>query len=109
MEKTNEAYALAKIAALEMCRHYRDQYNVLFHSAMPTNLYGPGDNYNLENSHVYLLIRKFHEAKETNSSEVAIWGSGTPRELMHVDDLAAEFYFYSSRQPARLGELGNWY
>ena len=84
-----------KIAALEMCRHYRDQYNVLFHSAMPTNLYGPGDNYNLENSHVLpALIRKFHEAKETNSSEVAIWGSGTPRrELMHVDDLAAGVLF----------------
>ena len=95
LEKTNEAYALAKIAALEMCRHYRDQYNVLFHSAMPTNLYGPGDNYNLENSHVLpALIRKFHEAKETNSSEVAIWGSGTPRrELMHVDDLAAGVLF----------------
>lgn len=95
LEKTNEAYALAKIAALELCRHYRDQYNVLFHSAMPTNLYGPGDNYNLENSHVLpALIRKFHEAKETNSSEVAIWGSGTPRrELMHVDDLAAGVLF----------------
>lgn len=95
LEKTNEAYALAKIAALEMCRHYRHQYDVLFHSAMPTNLYGPGDNYNLENSHVLpALIRKFHEAKETKSSEVAIWGSGTPRrELMHVDDLAAGVLF----------------
>ena len=64
LEKTNEAYALAKIAGLEMCRHYRKQYGVLFHSAMPTNLYGPGDNYHSENSHVLpALIRRFHEAK----------------------------------------------
>ena len=95
LEPTNEAYALAKIAGLEMCRHYRAQYGVLFHSAMPTNLYGPGDNYHRENSHVLpALIRRFHEAKESNSSEVVIWGSGTPRrELMHVDDLAQGILF----------------
>ena len=94
-EPTNEVYALAKIASLEMCRHYRSQYGVLFHSAMPTNLYGPGDNYHLENSHVLpALIRKFHEAKEANSPEVLIWGTGTPRrELMHVDDLAEGVLF----------------
>ena len=95
LEKTNEAYALAKIAGLEMCRHYRNQYGVLFHSAMPTNLYGPGDNYVGENSHVLpALIRRFHEAKEADAPEVVIWGTGTPRrELMHVDDLAAGVLF----------------
>ena len=95
LEPTNEAYALAKIAGLEMCRHYRAQYGVLFHSAMPTNLYGPGDNYHRENSHVLpALIRRFHEAKEENSTEVVIWGTGTPRrELMHVDDLAKGILF----------------
>ena len=95
LEKTNEAYALAKIAGLEMCRHYRNQYGALFHSAMPTNLYGPGDNYEGINSHVLpALIRRFHEAKESDLSEVAIWGSGKPRrELMHVDDLARGILF----------------
>lgn len=95
LEKTNEAYALAKIAGLEMCRHYRNQHGVLFHSAMPTNLYGPGDNYHGENSHVLpALIRRFHEAKESDANEVIIWGSGKPRrELMHVDDLANGILF----------------
>lgn len=95
LEKTNEAYALAKIAGLEMCRHYRNQYGVLFHSAMPTNLYGPGDNYEGINSHVLpALIRRFHEAKQNCLSEVVIWGSGKPRrELMHVDDLAQGVLF----------------
>ena len=95
LEKTNEAYALAKIAGLEMCRHYRNQYGVLFHSAMPTNLYGTGDNYHKENSHVLpALIRRFHEAKESSASEVTIWGTGKPRrELMHVDDLATGILF----------------
>ena len=95
LEKTNEAYALAKIAGLEMCRHYRNQYGVLFHSAMPTNLYGPGDNYEGENSHVLpALIRRFHEAKEEDQEEVVIWGTGKPRrELMHVDDLANGILF----------------
>jgi GDP-L-fucose synthase len=91
LEPTNSAYALAKIAGLEMCRHYRVQYGVLFHSAMPTNLYGPGDNYHLENSHVLpALINRFHDAKERGLPEVCIWGTGKPRrELLHVDDLAA--------------------
>ena len=95
LEKTNEAYALAKIAGLEMCRHYRKQYGVLFHSAMPTNLYGPGDNYHPQNSHVLpALIRRFHEAKMDDSDEVVIWGTGSPRrELMHVDDLASGLLF----------------
>ena len=95
LEKTNEAYALAKIAGLEMCKHYRHQYGVLFHSAMPTNLYGPGDNYHAENSHVLpALIRRFHEAKMADLTEVQIWGSGNPRrELMHVEDLARGVVF----------------
>jgi GDP-L-fucose synthase len=95
LEKTNEAYALAKIAGLEMCRHYRTQYGVLFHSAMPTNLYGPGDNYHLHDSHVLpALIRRFHEAKLNGLPEVTIWGTGSPRrELMHVDDLASGVLF----------------
>ena len=95
LEKTNEAYALAKIAGLEMCRHYRNQYGVLFHSVMPTNLYGPGDNYHGENSHVLpAMIRRFHEAKGADAEEVMIWGTGKPRrELMYVDDLAKGVLF----------------
>ena len=91
LEKTNEAYAIAKICGLELCRHYRNQYGVLFHSAMPTNLYGPGDNYHPENSHVLpALIRKFHEAKEAGAPQVTSWGTGKPRrEFLHVEDLAA--------------------
>ena len=90
LEKTNEAYALAKIAGLKMCEFYRRQYGVMFHSAMPTNLYGPGDNYHPENSHVLpALIRRFHEAAKANAPSVTIWGTGTPRrEFLHVDDLA---------------------
>ncbi len=90
LETTNEAYALAKIAGLKMCQFYRRQYGVMFHSAMPTNLYGPGDNYHPENSHVLpALIRRFHEAKQAKQASVAIWGTGTPRrEFLHVDDLA---------------------
>ncbi len=90
LEKTNEAYALAKIATLKMCEYYRRQYGVLFHSAMPTNLYGTGDNYHPENSHVLPgLIRRFHEAKENGAAEVVVWGTGAPRrEFLHVDDLA---------------------
>lgn len=90
LEQTNEPYALAKIAGLKMCQYYRRQYNALFHSAMPTNLYGPGDNYHPENSHVLpALIRRFHEAREREDSAVTIWGTGKPRrEFLHVDDLA---------------------
>ncbi len=91
LEPTNEAYAIAKIAGLELCRHYRAQYGLLYHSLMPTNLYGPGDNYHAENSHVIpALIRRFHEARQGGADSVTIWGTGTPRrEFLHVDDLAA--------------------
>ena len=90
LEKTNEAYALAKIAGLKLCQYYRLQHGVLFHSAMPTNLYGPGDNYHPEHSHVLpAMIQRFHEAKLRDTPEVSIWGSGTPRrEFLYVDDLA---------------------
>lgn len=90
LETTNEAYAVAKIAGLKLCQHYRSQHGVLFHSAMPTNLYGPGDNYHPQNSHVIpALLRRFHEAKINLAPSVTCWGSGTPmREFLFVDDLA---------------------
>jgi len=90
LEPTNEAYAIAKITGLKLAQFYRKEHGVLFHSAMPTNLYGPGDNYHLQNSHVLpALIRKFHEAKLANKPEVVAWGTGMPRrEFLHVDDLA---------------------
>lgn len=90
LEPTNEPYAIAKIAGIKLCEAFRDQYGSNFISAMPTNLYGPGDNYDLEKSHVIpALIRKFHEAKENNAAFVEIWGTGSPlREFMYVDDLA---------------------
>ena len=90
LEPTNEAYAIAKIAGVKMAEYYRKQYGVVYHSAMPTNLFGPGDNYHSQNSHVMpALIRRFHEAKEAGQSEVPAWGTGSPRrEFLHVDDLA---------------------
>ncbi|MBW8050460.1 MAG: GDP-L-fucose synthase [Cytophagales bacterium] len=90
LEPTNEPYAIAKIAGIKMCQAYRSQYGCNFICVMPTNLYGPGDNYDLKNSHVLpALIRKFHEAKENDAQSVEIWGSGKPkREFLHVDDLA---------------------
>lgn len=90
LEPTNEPYAIAKIAGIKLCESYRRQYGCNFISLMPTNLYGPKDNYDLEKSHVLpAFIRKFHEAKIKNETEVIIWGSGTPfREFMYVDDLA---------------------
>ena len=90
LEPTNEPYAIAKIAGIKMCEAYRDQYGCNFISAMPTNLYGPNDNYDLHNSHVLpALIRKFHTAKLNGESEVEVWGTGSPlREFLHVDDLA---------------------
>jgi GDP-L-fucose synthase len=90
LEHTNEPYAIAKIAGIKMCEAYRDQYGCNYISAMPTNLYGQGDNYHLQNSHVIpAMIRKFHEAKVQGAPVVEIWGSGTPfREFMYVDDLA---------------------
>jgi GDP-L-fucose synthase len=90
LEPTNEAYAIAKITGLKLCQYYRKQYGVLFHSGMPTNLYGSGDNYHPQNSHVLpALIRRFYEAKEAGLPEVVAWGTGKPmREFLHVDDLA---------------------
>jgi GDP-L-fucose synthase len=95
LEPTNESYAIAKIAGIKMCDAYRDQYGCNFVSVMPTNLYGPNDNYDLKTSHVLpALIRKFHEAKINKIESVEIWGSGNPmREFMHVDDLAAACFF----------------
>lgn len=90
LEKTNEAYALAKIVGLKLCQYYRQQYGALFHSAMPTNLYGPGDNYHPEHSHVIPgMIRRFHDAKVRGAPSISIWGTGKPRrEFLYVDDLA---------------------
>ncbi len=90
LESTNEAYAIAKIAGLKLCEYYRKQYGVIYHAAMPTNLYGPGDNYHAQNSHVLpALIRKFHEAKVAGRPEVVAWGTGKPqREFLYVDELA---------------------
>ncbi|MEJ6717956.1 MAG: GDP-L-fucose synthase [Akkermansiaceae bacterium] len=109
LEGTNEAYAIAKIAGLKMCQHYRAQYGLRYHSAMPTNLYGPGDNYHPENSHVIpALIRRFHEAKARGDAEVTIWGSGTPRrEFLHVEDLAeACFHLLDHQDPPDWVNLG---
>ncbi len=90
LEPSNEAYAIAKIAGLKLCQHYRKQYGVSFHSVMPTNLYGPNDKYNLETAHVLpALLRKIHEAKVKKLDTVELWGDGSPkREFLHVDDLA---------------------
>lgn len=95
LEPTNEAYAIAKIAGLKLCQYYRKQFGVVYHSLMPTNLYGPGDNYHPQNSHVLpALIRRLHEAKESGAPEVVVWGSGSPlREFLHVDDLSDAVHF----------------
>ncbi len=95
LEQTNEPYAIAKIAGIKMCEAYRDQYGCNYISVMPTNLYGPNDNYDLKNSHVLpALIRKIHEAKISNAPSVVIWGTGTPmREFLHADDLADACYY----------------
>lgn len=95
LEPTNEPYAIAKIAGIKLCDAYRDQYNCNFISAMPTNLYGPNDNYDLKTSHVLpALIRKFHHAKKEGEKTVMLWGTGKPlREFMHVDDLADACFF----------------
>ena len=91
LEATNEPYAIAKIAGIKMCESYNRQYGVDYRSVMPTNLYGPGDNYHSENSHVIpALIRRFHEAKVSSAASVTIWGTGTPlREFLYVGDMAA--------------------
>lgn len=95
LEPTNEPYAIAKIAGIKLCDAYRDQYGCNYISVMPTNLYGPNDNYDLNNSHVLpALIRKFHEAKKNGTKEVLMWGTGSPkREFLHVDDLADACYY----------------
>jgi GDP-L-fucose synthase len=95
LEPTNEPYAIAKIAGIKLCQAYRRQYGCNFISAMPTNLYDPGDNFDLQSSQVLpALMRKFHDAKEAGAKEVVVWGSGTPRrEFLHVDDLAEACLF----------------
>lgn len=109
LEPTNEAYAIAKIAGIKMCQAYRKQYGFDAIAAMPTNLYGPGDNFDLQNSHVLpALIRKFHEAKQGGANTVEVWGSGAPRrEFLHVDDLADACVFlmqnYSSQDIINVG------
>jgi GDP-L-fucose synthase len=109
LEPTNEPYAIAKIAGIKLCENYRSQYGSDFISAMPTNLYGPNDNYDLKNSHVLpALLRKFHEAKVNGEESVTIWGTGSPfREFLHVDDLAEACYFlmenYSDSQFVNVG------
>ena len=99
LEHTNEPYAIAKIAGIKLCDAYRDQYGCNFISVMPTNLYGPNDNYDLQNSHVLpALIRKMHEAKVEGKDTVEVWGSGTPRrEFLHADDLADACYYLMER------------
>ncbi len=109
LETTNEAYAIAKIAGLKLCEFYRRQHGCLFHAAMPCNLYGPGDNYHPENSHVIpALIRRFHEAKEAGQSSVTLWGTGTPRrEFLHTDDLAdACLHLLKVEDPPNLINIG---
>jgi len=110
LEETNEAYAIAKIAGIRLCKHYNQQYGTNFISVMPTNLYGPNDNFDLETSHVMpALIRKFHEAKVNNKPEVVVWGTGKPlREFMHVDDMAdACVYLMENYDFSEVGEFVN--
>lgn len=109
LEPTNEYYAVAKIAGIKLCEAYRKQYGVVFFSAMPTNLYGPGDNFDLKNSHVLpALIRKFHDAKTKAASHVEVWGTGTPRrEFLHVDDCArACLHLMQTGNPPDLINIG---
>ncbi len=109
LESTNEPYAIAKITGIKMIENYADQYGCNYTSVMPTNLYGPNDNYDLQNSHVLpALLRKFHEAKVSGAASVVVWGTGTPlREFLHVDDLAEACYFvmqsYDSPQFLNVG------
>lgn len=109
LEPTNEPYAIAKIAGIKLCETYNNQYGCNFISAMPTNLYGPNDNYDLQNSHVLpALIRKFHTAKKNNDKEVEIWGTGSPkREFLHVNDLAeACLFLMINENPPQLSNIG---
>ena len=107
LEPSNDAYAIAKIAGIVQCRSYNQQYGTRFLAAMPNNLYGPGDNYDLTGSHVLpALLRKFHEAKQSGSPNVTVWGTGTPlREFMHVDDLADASFFLMLLDDERYGDL----
>ncbi len=110
LEPTNEPYAVAKIAAIKLCRYYNEQYGTNFISVMPTNVYGPGDNFDLETSHVVpALLRKFHEAKAAGRPSVTVWGSGSPfRELLFVDDLADACLFLMERYAyPQIGEFIN--
>jgi GDP-L-fucose synthase len=110
LEPTNEAYAIAKIAGLKMCRYFNEQYGTNYISVMPTNLYGPNDNYDPENSHVLpALILKFHKAKVGNLPEVTLWGTGSPRrEFLHADDLADAVVFLMERYDYKdIGEIVN--
>lgn len=110
LEVTNEPYAIAKIAGIKMCGAYNSQYGTNYISAMPTNLFGPGDNYDLQNSHVLpALIRKMHEAKTNGQKEVVVWGTGTPRrEFLYSDDLAdACVFLMESRNAKEIGEFVN--
>jgi len=104
LEPTNEPYAIAKIAGIKLCESYNRQYNRDYRSVMPTNLYGPGDNYHPENSHVIPgLIRRIHRAKIDNAEQVVIWGSGTPmREFMYVEDMASACVFFMNLKPVNL-------
>ncbi len=120
LEPTNEAYAIAKIAGIKLCQAYAREYGDNFISAMPTNLYGPNDNFDLETSHVLAaLLRKAHEAKSPGAREIVVWGSGKPRrEFLHVDDLAAGLRFsapelrqprdHQRRQRRGPDRSGNW-
>lgn len=109
LEETNEPYAIAKIAGIKLCEAYRDQYGANFISVMPTNMYGKGDNYHPNNSHVLPgLIRRFHEARENNTEEVVVWGTGTPkREFLYADDLADACFFlmqqYNKKELLNIG------
>jgi GDP-L-fucose synthase len=110
LEATNEAYSIAKIAGIKLCNAYNHEYEKNFLSVMPTNLYGPNDNYHLENAHVLpMLLRRFHEAKENNLSEVVVWGTGKPmREFLYSDDLAeACFYLMENYSASEVGEIIN--
>lgn len=109
LEPTNRPYAVAKISGIEMCHAYNRQYRTRYIAAMPTNLYGPGDNYDLNNSHVMpALIRKIHEAKESGASEVVVWGTGTPkREFLYSDDMADACLYLLEQSEGRLSNLFN--
>jgi GDP-L-fucose synthase len=110
LEKTNEGYSIAKIAGIMMCQKYNYQYGTNYISLMPTNLYGPNDNYHLENSHVFpALIRKFHEAKERGDKKITLWGTGSPfREFLHVDDLAdASIFLMNNYNDSEIVNVGS--